>query len=280
MARPRNKIPSYLPHKPSGQARVRISGRDVYLGPFGSPESKEAYARLIAEHFANGESETIILPDGEILTVAALVVKYDDHAQGYYVKNGRPTDERYAIKAAVAPLLRLYGSTPAEEFGPKRLKAVRQDFVSSGRKRDGQPLTRKYVNYRTQCIVRMFRWAVEEELVPASVYQSLKAVAGLRKGRATSVLESRPFKPVPEEHIPPVLQQVSAQVGFGPPGNGVQPWRKRVFMEHFSGGWPWRAIFPLPSPWPPNGRCLAGLETGRLRRSKSLASVVYETGQR
>jgi hypothetical protein len=133
MARPRNRIPSYLPHKPSGQARVRISGRDVYLGPFGSPESKEAYARLIAEHFANGESETIILPDGEILTVAALVVKYDDHAQRYYVKNGRPTDERHAIKSAVAPLLRLNGSTPAEEFGPKRLKAVRQEFVSSGR---------------------------------------------------------------------------------------------------------------------------------------------------
>jgi hypothetical protein len=57
MARPKNKIPSYLPHKRSGQARVRIGGRDIYLGVFGSPESKELYAQLIAEHFANGESK-------------------------------------------------------------------------------------------------------------------------------------------------------------------------------------------------------------------------------
>ena len=40
MARPKNKIPSYLPHPASGQARVRFNGRDIYLGPYGSPESQ------------------------------------------------------------------------------------------------------------------------------------------------------------------------------------------------------------------------------------------------
>jgi len=213
MARPRNRIPSYLRHQRSGQARVRIHGRDIYLGRFGSPESKEAYARLIAEHFANGESESVTVPGGEKLTIAALVVKYDDFAKSYYVKNGHPTDERYAIKAAVGPLVNLYGSTPADEFGPKRLKAIRQEMVSRGRKRDGHALSRKYVNYRTACIVRIFRWAVEEELVPAAVYQSLKAVVSLQKGRVSAVRESKPVKPVPEEHIRPVLEEVWPQVG-------------------------------------------------------------------
>ncbi len=194
MARSRNRIPSYLPHKASGQARVRISGRDVYLGPFGSPESKEAYARLIAEHFAKGESETIAIPNGERLLIAALVVKYDDFARAYYVKDGVPMDERSVIKAAFAPLLKLYGSTPADEFGPKRLKAVRQEIITKGRKRDGCLLTRDYVNYRSQCILRMFRWAVEEELVPPAVYQGLRAVAGLRKGKTTGVRESQPVR--------------------------------------------------------------------------------------
>ena len=121
-----------------------------------------------------------------------------------------------SIKAAVTPLIRLYGETPADEFGPKRLKAVRQEIITKGRRRKrkhtGEPLTRKYINYRIACIVRMFKWAVEEELVPVTVYQSLKAVAALRKGRTNEVLESRKIKPVPEEHIGPVLEQLPAQI--------------------------------------------------------------------
>ena len=58
----------------------------------------------------------------------------------------------------------------------------------------------------------MFKWAVEEELVPVTVYQSLKAVAALRKGRTKEVLESRKIKPVPEEHILPVLKELPGQV--------------------------------------------------------------------
>jgi integrase len=216
MARPKNKIPSYLPHTASGQARVRVNGRDVYLGPYGSPESKQEYARFIAENVGNGKPPTITVPEGERLTIAVLVVKYDDFAQAYYVKNGVPTDEKYAIKAAVAPLVRLYGDTPADEFGPKRLKAVRQEIITKGRRRKrkhtGEPLTRKYINYRVACIIRMFKWAVEEELVPVTVYQSLKAVAALRRGRTKEVLESRKIRPVPEEYIPPVLQQLPAQI--------------------------------------------------------------------
>jgi hypothetical protein len=192
MARPKNKIPSYLPHAPSGQARVRVNGRDVYLGPYGSSESKQAYARFIAENYGDGHAPSISIPAGEPLTVAALAVKYDDFARTYYVKNGQPTDETYMIGAAVAPLVELYGNTPVNGFSPKRLKAVRDYIVSKGNERTGGPLTRKYVNRRIDCIVRMFRWAVEEELVPVTVYQALKTVVALRKGRAEGVRESEP----------------------------------------------------------------------------------------
>jgi hypothetical protein len=49
--------PSYLLHRPSGQARCRINGEDVYLGLFGSPESRERYDNLIAEWFVrNGDT--------------------------------------------------------------------------------------------------------------------------------------------------------------------------------------------------------------------------------
>lgn len=47
---PRKKrIPSYCNHKPSGQAQAIIDGEHIYLGEYGSQQSQEKYARLIAE---------------------------------------------------------------------------------------------------------------------------------------------------------------------------------------------------------------------------------------
>lgn len=65
------KIPSYGLHKPSGQARVYLNGRHVYLGPHGSPGSREKYARLIAEHLA-GPSVATSSP----ATVAGAILRY------------------------------------------------------------------------------------------------------------------------------------------------------------------------------------------------------------
>lgn len=44
-----HRIPTYKLHRPSGQARVIIDGRHIYLGKFGSDKSRERYARLISE---------------------------------------------------------------------------------------------------------------------------------------------------------------------------------------------------------------------------------------
>ncbi len=51
------RVPSYRRHS-SGQARVTINGKDHLLGPYGSPQSKEAYGRLIAEYSASGAPKT------------------------------------------------------------------------------------------------------------------------------------------------------------------------------------------------------------------------------
>ena len=45
------RVPSYRKHS-SGQARVTFNGKDYLQGPYGSPASKEAYGRLIAEYGA------------------------------------------------------------------------------------------------------------------------------------------------------------------------------------------------------------------------------------
>ncbi len=72
MARPKNPAPSYLLHKKSGQARVRLKNgsryRDVYLGEYGSPESYEKYRQVVAEHLGQNAQQrrTIQQSDGVI----------------------------------------------------------------------------------------------------------------------------------------------------------------------------------------------------------------------
>ena len=42
-------LPKYRHYKPKNLAVVRIDGRDLYLGKYGSPTSWERYHRLLAE---------------------------------------------------------------------------------------------------------------------------------------------------------------------------------------------------------------------------------------
>jgi len=138
-------------------------------------------------------------------TVAAVVRKYMDHCRGYYLKpDGRPTGEAEKIELALRYLIQHCPSLPAEQFGPLMLKAVRQEMIEAD-------LCRAQINKRVGQIKRMFRWAVEEQLVPPSIWHGLQAVMGLKRGRS-GARESEPVKPVPEawvrktmEFLPPTV---------------------------------------------------------------------------
>ncbi len=177
---PRRKgIPAYSFHKPSGQARVRIDGRDHYLGSYDSPESKAEYERLVRRTMADRTRAVLerSVERATDITVSEIVVRYTAHVESYYVKNGRPTGQVTIIKLAIRVARQKFGHLEAREFGPKALKACRDAFVSQG-------LCRAEVNRRTGLVRQLFKWAVEEELIPPSVWHGLKAVCGLRKHRS------------------------------------------------------------------------------------------------
>ena len=194
--------PSYIP-KPSrhrsGQAVVRLNGRDVYLGKFNSPAAHGEYERVIAEWLAAGRRT----PQDEV-TVNDLILGFLDHAVAYYKDVGPSSGELGGIKDALKVVKRLYGRTHAATFGPKALKVVRDEMIKAG-------WCRKYVNHQVDRVRRMFRWATEEEFVPGSVYHALKAVKGIRKG-TPGVRESAKVRPVGSKairailpHVPPVI---------------------------------------------------------------------------
>lgn len=205
MPTPRRRTPSYRRHKPSGQAVVTLAGRDHYLGKYGSPESRAEYDRVVGEWLVGGRRAPGKADSpGTDLTINELILAYLGFADGYYVKDGRPTTEPRDIRLAIRPLRRLYAHSPAGEFGPLALKAVRGQLIESG-------LCRTEVNKRIGRIVRAFKWAVGEEILPASVYHALRAVPGLRRGRTTA-RESAPVRPVPDALVDAVRPHVARQV--------------------------------------------------------------------
>ncbi|MFP4356596.1 MAG: hypothetical protein ACLFUJ_15905, partial [Phycisphaerae bacterium] len=77
------RFPSYCRHKSSGQARVRIDGRDFYLGPYDSPESRPECDRLIAAWLKRQSSPTPPGPQSRLgATVTELIAAYRSWAEG------------------------------------------------------------------------------------------------------------------------------------------------------------------------------------------------------
>jgi integrase len=190
-------------HKASDQAIVRLGGRDFYLGPWGSKTARNEYDRLIAEWLVGGRRAPKASTDG--LTITELLAAFWDHAEVYYRHpDGTPSSEIHCLRDALKILRRLYGHTPAGEFGPLALKAVREAMIEA---RWG----RKNINRRIGRIKRVFKWATENELIPLSIFHGLQAVAGLKAGRS-GARETEAVKPVPEARVLEVLPHVSRQV--------------------------------------------------------------------
>ncbi len=210
MARKANVFPSYLLHKQSGQARVRISGRDYLLGPYGSESSRIAYGELIAK-FAGGvpidpiaDSKRGSLPRNESddpgPSVGELCLTFLKHAEGHYVKNGKETSELSVIKSVIRPLNEMYGMTPAKDFGPLAMKAVRVKMVELG-------WVRNTINSGMNRIRRIFKHAVSNELIDPGILQRLQSVAPLLKGR-TEARDNAPRTAVDDDRVDTVKKLV------------------------------------------------------------------------
>jgi integrase len=206
---PSKSAPSYLCHA-SGQAFSRVKGKNVYFGIHGSPESLARYDDFKREW---------LLQHGDVhriqLTVDELALLYISYAENYYRKNGEPTSEVSCVQTALRFVVREFGTCRVLEFGPIKLKQVRQAMMEHG-------ICRESINKNIDRIRRMFRWGVENEKVPPDVLAALVAVRGLGKGRSNA-RETEPVKPVPIDRIeaiqpyvkPPVWAMIRVQLLTG-----------------------------------------------------------------
>lgn len=197
-----NRIPKYRKHRASGQGVVTLAGKDHYLGPHGSAIGRAEYDRITSEWLAGGRRTPT---DPNAITVVEVAAAFRRHAQSYYCgADGVQSKAVVNFDEALKPVLKLYSRLPAVEFGPLRLKTVRESMIASGR-------VRKNVNRLIARIRGVFKWAAENELIPPSAYHGLMAVSGLRAGRC-GAKESEAVKPVPLANVHAVLPFTSKQV--------------------------------------------------------------------
>jgi integrase len=232
---PRNPIPSYRQHPTKDRAVVDIydaSGRRTQRllpGPFGSPESRATYRELISRLAAHGGKLPAATgqrpPDDQ--TVNELIVRFLDEkiAVDFVDRDGNPTSEQICFRQALKPLSRLYSWAVAREFDAKSLGMVREAMVSGRWMNDEEkallakqknPLgwCRSNVNKSISRIRSLFRWAVLQKIVPASVVVDLECLPPLKKGRG-GARETEPVVPVSLAdvevtlpHLPPVVRDM------------------------------------------------------------------------
>ncbi len=113
------RIPSYRFHKSTNRAVVTLDGRDIFLGRYNSPESRQKYDRNINEWLGAGRQ----LPVADLeLTVLELLARFWRYAEGTYRRpDGSPTSELDNFRQALRPLKALYADHPARAFGPRDL---------------------------------------------------------------------------------------------------------------------------------------------------------------
>lgn len=243
MPRPRKLQPDYCHQKTTGRAFVRVGGRQVWLGQYGTQASKDKYLAVVAEWVARGrpaadtETPTQKLDDGKSRnlrdlntplsgpTLTLVIEPYWNFGQGYYRKNDRPTDEIGCIKVVLRLLRKLYGDLPVAQFDSLKMLAVQQAMIDEG-------WARKTINDHMGRMKRALKWLASRKYIPATIYHESLTISGLEKGRSKA-RETDRKKPVPQEHVDAVLPFLSRQVA-----TMVRVERFAFIQEHLAGRFP------------------------------------------
>jgi integrase len=185
----RNSFPHYPKKKHgSGQARIRLNGKDCYLGPFGSNVSKKKYAELAAQ-FAGSQ----VMPDPQKhkATIGELTLAFlKAHSE-------MPEKEVWHYKRICKLLNRRHGHLPASMFGTGELSRLRTsllagDWMTAEERKHPKagPWSVFMANRGVNKIRSLFRWGEEQGHVAPGVYAHLQALRPLSK--ATQARQTKP----------------------------------------------------------------------------------------
>jgi integrase len=190
--------------------------KDYTLGVAGSAEAKAEYTRIFAELEQNkamlsavgasppkpSQGELPLPRPGKPLYVARIVLAYLER-----VKPVISAKHYCRVLRALRPVAELYGRRLATDFDSLAFEQIQASFVASG-------LCRRYCNQLAMIVKQCFRWGASKKLLPISVFEGLRTVEALRRGR-TSAPESQPVRPAnlaDVEATLPYMGQITADL--------------------------------------------------------------------
>jgi integrase len=183
--------------------------RDVILGQYGTAQSRAEYRRVLGEWEANGRR--LHKQGGKDLTVNEIAAAYWRFAKKCRpARPGASHGEIHCLRSALKPLKDLYGHIVVEKFGPLALKTVRERMIQT-KAPCGRPWSRSFVNRGIGRIKRMFKWAVENEMISPVSLHALQTVRGLMRGQSEA-RETDPVRPVPVAYVEAVIPHVPRPV--------------------------------------------------------------------
>lgn len=205
MSSPRSLTPRYCRDKTHNLAYVRLSGRKKYLGTYATPESRQKYRQLLAEWLQSPEAPDPVQEDKDdarTMTVTMLIAAWIRHNAPAQTSK-RPAGELGLYFDLFKELRRLFGTEQhlAVHFGPKSLKKLARSLA------DERGLSRKTIGGQVAKAKSVFRWAVDEELLPGEVIYRLDAVKRLRVGQVREKV-----RPVADEHVEAIKPFLSRHV--------------------------------------------------------------------
>jgi integrase len=181
MPRPAPVVPPYRHHKARDLAYTLVAGRKIYLGRYGSPESKSKHARIVREAATGQPVGRTDRPavDPEAVTVAGVLAAFWAHAKTTKTfdpaeEGKRPNGELGNYFDVIKVVMDMYAGTPALQFGPNALRLVQEEMIARG-------WCRNVVNRQTCRITHMFGVAVSLELIPETHHRALLLVPGVRR---------------------------------------------------------------------------------------------------
>ena len=182
--------------KQGNLAYVRVHGRKIYLGTYGTAKAQREYHRVIAEFHANASAPP---RDKSSITLDELCLRFlEDRKSNITAKQL----EHY--KSLVEIMLSQYSGLAANEFSPNKLRTLRAEFVKLG-------YVRQQCNKRASLVRTIFKWGVSRELIATDIWNALRSLEPLKKGETTAP-EGKKREIVPAEHIGRTLAELSPTI--------------------------------------------------------------------
>ncbi len=186
------QLPPLKVHKGKNLGYVRLDGKFHYLGAADSLDIQEKYRAWVAGYILTGSPPLKSKEQDRGISVSEVCQRFKT------AHSKRSTFVRYALAA----MTETYGTLPVLELSPKRVKALMAALAADAR--NGKPrFGRASLNGILGAVRCVLKWAVSEELCPASVWHAAQTVSGFKYGETAR--EPRRVHAVPESVVKDTL---------------------------------------------------------------------------